>query len=325
MLYPLKFKSRFKERIWGGRKLEKSLGKKLPKEKMIGESWELSGVPKDFSVVANGILAGNNIQELVEVYMGDLVGERVFEEFGEEFPLLVKFLDVSDILSIQVHPDNRLAAERHNAYGKTEMWYVMDAGRDAFLYLGLKEGITREDYLKHLEAGTLVNILNRVSVKPGEAYFIPAGTIHAIGKGVMVVEIQQTSDITYRVFDWNRLDKKGKRRELHTELALDAINFEDHPEYNITVIPEKNKRVEMGECLYFSTGIIQVDGVVEREYVSLDSFIIYVCLEGELTVVWDKGKESLKRGETMLIPAQLTGVELCGSGKLIEVYMPEKR
>ena len=209
MLYPLKFKPILKEKIWGGRRLGEKLGKRLPAGRVVGESWELSGLDGNRSVVRNGPLKGNDLEELIEVYMGELVGDRVYERFGLQFPLLIKYLDVQQPLSVQVHPNDDLAAERHGSYGKTEMWYVIDSEKDAELCLGFNRPVTKEEYLRHVADGTLADILARVPVKPDNAYFIPAGAIHAIGKGILIAEIQQTSDITYRVFDWNRVDKNG--------------------------------------------------------------------------------------------------------------------
>ncbi|MDE7356372.1 MAG: class I mannose-6-phosphate isomerase [Rikenellaceae bacterium] len=322
MLYPLKFKPLYKERIWGGRRMEAAFGKKLPAGKKIGESWELSGVQGDVSVVSNGKLAGNDIEELVEVYMGDLVGDAVYERFGQEFPLLIKFIDAADILSIQVHPDDDLAAERHNAYGKTEMWYVLDSDPGAELCVGFNRKVSRQEYLESVEAGSLPELLSRIKVKPGDAYFIPAGTIHAIGKGLMVAEIQQTSDITYRVFDWNRVDDKGNPRQLHTELAVDAINFADTDNYNVTVSPKAGEAAMMQSCKYFASSVLAVDGAMTRPYVELDSFVIYICLEGSADVVWSGGRESVTKGETMLVPAVIDEVTLEGNAKIIEVYIP---
>lgn len=324
MLYPLKFKPLYKERIWGGRRMAEAFGKKLPEGKKIGESWELSGVEGNLSVVSNGKLAGNNIEELIEVYMGDLVGDSVYEKFGLEFPLLIKFIDAADVLSIQVHPDDKLAAERHNAYGKTEMWYVLDNDPGAELCLGFNRKVSREEYLESVKNGNLPELLDRVKVKPDDAYFIPAGTIHAIGKGLLVAEIQQTSDITYRVFDWNRVDDNGNPRELHTELAVDAINFGDHEEYNVTVSPKKGEAAQMQSCSYFASSVLSVNGEMVRPYVELDSFVIYICLEGKADLVWEKGRETIKKGETMLIPAEIDEITLEGDAKIIEVYIPGK-
>lgn len=323
MLYPLKFKPIFKERIWGGRKIETAFGKKLPAGEKIGESWELSGVDGDVSVVSNGKLKGNNLQELIEIYMGDLVGDKVFEKYGEEFPLLIKLIDADDNLSIQVHPDDELAAERHQSFGKTEMWYVVGHEPDAMLYLGFNQPVDKEKYLKYLEAGTLAELLNAYKVQDGDAYFIPAGTIHAIGKGLLIAEIQQTSDITYRVFDWNRVDPKtGQGRELHTELALDAIEYKSRSDYKTVAAPKVNAPVTLEKCPYFQTNSLIVDGAVERDYADMDSFGIYICLDGDLELAYDGGTETVKKGETVLIPAELNEVTLKGQGKVLEVYIP---
>lgn len=324
MLYPLKFKPLLKERIWGGSRMRSVLGKRLPSGKKIGESWELSGVEGDLSVVANGYLAGNDIEELIEVYMGDLVGDTVYEKFGVEFPLLIKFIDAAEALSIQVHPDDALAAERHNAYGKTEMWYVLDSDADANLYLGFNRNVSREEYLDSVEAGTLSDMLTRVDVKPGDAYFIPAGTIHSIGGGVMVLEIQQTSDITYRVFDWTRTDKDGNSRELHTDLAVDAMDFHRRDDLDITVVPKPHEAVPMQSCDYFASSLLSVDGTMVRPYVELDSFVIYVCVNGSADMVWDGGREKIAKGETVLIPAEMDEITLEGKARIIEVYIPGK-
>ncbi|MFI3263132.1 MAG: type I phosphomannose isomerase catalytic subunit [Rikenellaceae bacterium] len=321
MLYPMKFAPLFKERIWGGRKMEEKFGKQLPADVAIGESWELSGVEGDVSVVANGKLAGNSLAELIEVYMGDLVGDKVYEQYGEEFPILIKLIDADDVLSIQVHPDDELSKERHNAYGKTEMWYIIDNEPDASLYLGFNQEVDQEKYLEYLNKGALQEILGEIKVKPGDAYFIPAGAIHAIGKGILIAEIQQTSDITYRVFDWNRVDANGNGRELHTELAIDAINFNDTTKYDITVTPKANENVQMQSCKYFTSSVIEVDGTLVRDYYDRDSFNIYMCLEGEISVKTKEGVETMTKGETILIPAVIDAVELSGKGKIIEVFM----
>lgn len=323
MLYPLKFKPIYKERIWGGRKIETVFGKKLPAGEKIGESWELSGVDGDISVVANGRLKGNNLQELIEIYMGDLVGDKVFERYGEEFPLLIKLIDADDNLSIQVHPDDKLAAERHHSFGKTEMWYVVGHEADARLYLGFNQPVDREKYLEYLNAGKLAELLTAYKVQDGDSYFIPAGTIHAIGKGLLIAEIQQTSDITYRVFDWNRVDPKtGKGRELHTELALDAIEYKPRSDYKTVAAPQVNTSVTLEKCPYFQTNSLLVDGVSTRDYAPLDSFVIYICLDGRLELEYDGGTESVKKGETVLIPAEMDEIILKGKGKVLEVYVP---
>lgn len=323
MLYPLKFKPIYKERIWGGRKIETAFGKKLPAGEKIGESWELSGVDGDISIVSNGQLKGNNLQELTEIYMGDLVGDKVFEKYGEEFPLLIKLIDADDNLSIQVHPDDKLAAERHNSFGKTEMWYVVGHEAGAELYLGFNQPVDKEKYLEYLKAGKLAELLTAYKVQDGDSYFIPAGTIHAIGKGLLIAEIQQTSDITYRVFDWNRVDPKtGQGRELHTELALDAIEYKSRSDYKTVAAPKVNAPVTLEKCPYFQTNSLIVDGETVRDYAALDSFVIYICLEGNLELAYEGGVETMKKGETVLVPAELNEITLKGKGKLLEVYIP---
>ena len=312
ILYPLKFKPRFKERIWGGSLLGEKLGKKLPAGKKIGESWELSGVDGDLSVVSNGTLKGNNIEELTEVYMGELVGDKVYEKFGLEFPLLIKLIDAQDDLSIQVHPSDELARERHNSFGKTEMWYVVDCKPGSFLYVGFDGKVTREQYLEAVTKGTLPSLLKKEPVRPGSTFFIPAGTIHAIGKGILIAEIQQTSDITYRVDDWGRVDSNGKPRELHTELAVDAIDFGSQEKYDVTAEPKKNEAVELEKCSYFTTNVVEVDGKIEREYVKLDSFVIYMMLDGEITVECEGHSEKMAKGDTVLIPAVFDSAMLTG-------------
>lgn len=295
-------------------------GKRSAKGKRYGESWEISGVAGDLSVVSSGMFKGNDLQEMVEIYMGDLVGEKVYDKFGIEFPLLVKHIDTAALLSIQVHPDDRLAAERHNSYGKTEVWYVTECEQGASLYLGLKSGVTRAQYLDAVVAGTLPELLQKYEVHAGDAFFIPAGTIHAIGKGIKVVEIQQTSDITYRIFDWNRVDDNGRPRQLHTALAIDAIDFDSDAQYVITRPPQKNTPVKIVCCPYFTTNLLEVEGEVERDFSSLDSFVIYVCVEGSVTLSCEGAEERLSKDDVLLVPAEQMAVTLKGDGTLLEVY-----
>lgn len=326
MLYPLKFKPRVKERIWGGQAILKKKGKtvaRLSKDKLYGESWDLSSVKGDVSVVANGFLKGNNLEEIIEVYMGELVGEENFEKYGLEFPLLVKYLDCNDKLSVQVHPNDELAEERHNSFGKTEAWYVVDCKPGAAIYLGFKNlELTREEYIAAVAESRLEELLNRVEVKPGDVFFIPAGTVHALGAGIEVVEVQQTSDVTYRIYDWDRVDASGKGRELHTALAVDAIDFEAdaellHRKYELT----KGSAATVIESSYFTMTLHDVDGEKLLDRASLDSFIIYIALNGSAQVIADGVEESLEEGEVMLIPAEVSEIEINGNAKLMEVYI----
>ena len=323
MLYPLKFKPRLKERIWGGSVLIDKKGKaagRVDSSKKYGESWDLSCVQGDISSVASGALKGNNLAELIEVYMGDLVGEKIFEEYGLEFPLLIKTLDCNDVLSVQVHPDDELAAERHDSLGKTEMWYITSCEEGAAIYIGFNREITREEYLEAVSNGSLTNLLNRIEVKAGDAFFIPAGLVHALGKGVQVVEIQQTSDVTYRIYDWDRVDDEGKSRELHTALAVDAIDFTMRAEDSICKYePKVNDAVEIAKCKYFTTNMLKVEGDVVRDYASLDSFVILMCVGGEAEIDADGKIEKMSDGDVVLLPAEFNEVSIKGCATLLEV------
>lgn len=322
-LYPIKFRPILKDLIWGGTRLRDKFGKKAPTD-TCGESWEISGVQGNISVVENGFLKGNNLEEIIEIYMGELVGDHIYEKFGIEFPLLIKFIDARKLLSIQVHPDDELARERHNAYGKTEMWYVIEADEGAELISGFREPVSKEKYLQHFGSKTLPEILNFEKVNEGDVFYMPAGRVHAIGEGILLAEIQQTSDITYRIYDWDRLDKSGKGRELHTELAVDAINYDDierhKPEYSI----ELNSRKTLVDTDFFTTGIINFDKEVEKDLNFIDSFVIYMCISGEAEI-FDGHSEpvSLKEGETVLVPAGINNITLLPKreSRLLEIFI----
>lgn len=323
-LYPLKFTPIFKDKIWGGNKIKSLLNKDYGSLPNCGESWEISGVEGNISVVLNGYLAGNSLEELIEIYMGDLVGDQLFETFGAEFPLLIKFIDANDDLSIQVHPNDELAKERHNAFGKTEMWYVIQADQGSKLQSGFNQEVDQEKYLEKLEKTELTDILNFEEVKAGDVYFIPAGRIHAIGKGILLAEIQQTSDITYRIYDYNRRDDKGNLRELHTELALDAIDYTLYPEFKTKYESKINESVELVSCKYFTTNVLELNQMIEKDYNKLDSFVIFICLDGELLIETESGSESVQKGETILIPASVENVQLkpvSATVRLLEVYV----
>lgn len=322
-LYPFKFSPQYLDKIWGGQKIKTYLGKDFGKLPNCGESWEISGVQDHVSVVSNGFLAGNNLEELIEVYMGELVGDRIYEKFGVEFPLLIKFIDANDDLSIQVHPNDELAKKRHQAFGKTEMWYVLQADPGAQLNLGFKEELTKEQYLENFESGRLMDILNFENIKEGDVLFMPAGRVHAIGKGAMVAEIQQTSDVTYRIYDFDRKDADGNGRELHTELALDAIDFTVPDSYKTSYEPNKDKPVELVKCDYFTTSLLQLSKKTERDFPKLDSFIIYICLDGVVEIEYADGTETMTKGETVLVPAVLENFFLnpkTSEVKLLEVH-----
>lgn len=323
-LYPLKFKPIYKDKIWGGQKIRTVLNKDFGKLPNCGESWELSGVEGNVSVVSNGYLAGNTLEELAEIYMSDLVGEKIFETYGVEFPLLIKFIDANDDLSIQVHPDDKMSKERHNAYGKTEMWYVLQADAGAKLQSGFSETVDQDRYLFKLEHDELTDILNFEEVTSGDVFFIPAGRVHAIGKGILLAEIQQTSDVTYRIFDYGRCDAQGNPRELHTDLALDAINYTIQEEYKTKYEPKTNESVELVKCKYFTTNVLEFNKAIDKDYNQLDSFVIYMGIEGSLEIATESGSETLHKGETILIPASIENVQLkpvSPSAKILEVYI----
>ena len=323
-LYPLKFTPVFKDKIWGGQKIKTSLDIDYGNLPNCGEAWMISGVEGNPTLVSNGFLAGNELNELVEIYMGDLVGDKVYDEYGIEFPLLIKFIDANDWLSIQVHPDDELAAKRKIGRGKTEMWYILEADEEAQLIAGFNQKMNKEKYLKHLEDKTLKEILNFEPVKKGDVFYIPAGRVHALGPGILLAEIQQTSDTTYRIYDWDRIDASGLQRELHTEEALDAIDFEFHKKYRTDYKPVTNKTVPVVKSPYFVTGLITLNNPIKKYYEELDSFVIYILLEGSLTVKWEHGEIQMKKGETVVIPNALNTLQLipANSVKLLEVYIP---
>ncbi|WP_372649514.1 type I phosphomannose isomerase catalytic subunit [Draconibacterium sp.] len=323
-LYPIKFNPIFHEKIWGGNRMKTILNKDFGDMPNCGESWELSGVDGNISVVSNGFLAGNDLNELIEIYMGDLVGDKVYEKFGNEFPLLIKFIDAQDDLSIQVHPDDKLSKERHNAFGKTEMWYVAGTEKGALINSGFNQVVDREKYLEYFNSGKLTDLLHYDEAQVGDVFFIPAGRVHAIGKGCLVAEIQQTSDVTYRIFDYNRKDDKGNERELHTDLALDAIDFSYSSQYKTDYKTEENKAVEIVSCPYFTTNIIEFNKEQDKDYNQLDSFVIYMTMEGDFEIVTEEGSETVSMGETVLLPASLESVQLkpkSESVKILEVYI----
>ena len=322
-LYPLKFAPLCKDKIWGGSKL-KDIFSKEGASSAAGESWELSGYEGDESVVNNGFLAGNNLVELIEVYMGDLVGDKIYDKFGLSFPLLFKLIDANDKLSIQVHPWDEVAMDRHQSFGKTEMWYVVDADPGSELIIGFKKDCTRDEYLLALNEGRVEELLQPVPVKKGDVFFIPAGLVHAIGKGVVVAEIQQTSDITYRIYDYKRVDDQGKERDLHTAEALDVINFNGSPDPGTAYEAKANEVCGLVSCEYFTTNMLVFNQTIGRSYVSLDSFVAYMCLEGAFSIVAGDSVTAVKTGETVLIPAIIDEVKLkpaTAEVKLLEVYI----
>jgi len=316
--YPLQFEPILKDRIWGGEKLKTILNKPIT-SKITGESWELSTVEGDVSVVSNGILKGKSLTELIEEMPNEILGTKVHERFGKQFPLLFKYLDAREDLSIQVHPNDKLAKERHNSFGKTEMWYVMQADADSRIIVGFKENSSKEEYLKHLNDKTLVSILDDVKAKAGDVFFLETGTVHAIGAGLVVAEIQQTSDITYRIYDFDRVDAQGNKRELHVDLALDAINYnkvETQKKYET----KANTSNAVVDCPYFTTNFIPLEDKVTVSK-SGETFTVYMCVEGSFEIEFEGFRQSYIKGDTVLIPAEINAFILSGKASILEIYI----
>ncbi|RYY33705.1 MAG: mannose-6-phosphate isomerase [Sphingobacteriaceae bacterium] len=322
-LYPLKFRTIYKDKIWGGQKIKTYLHKDFGDLPNCGETWEISGVKSDVSVVDNGPLAGKSLADLQEEFKGELVGEKVYGRFGSTFPLLVKFIDANEDLSIQVHPDDELAKKRHNSFGKTEMWYVIEADKGSSLITGFNQEVNQEIYLEKFNSGHLTDILNREDVKAGDIFFLPAGRVHTIGAGLLIAEIQQTSDITYRIYDFDRVDDKGNKRELHTEEALAAIDYKFYPEYKTNYPHTQNEAVEAVTCQYFTTNVLNFTESTTRDYTNIDSFVIHVCVEGAYNLKYDGGELSVKMGESILVPKAVDHVELVTEGgfKILESFV----
>lgn len=322
-LYPLKFKPVYKDYIWGGQRLKTELGKQNGPE-ILAESWEISGVKDNVTVVSEGFLAGNPLDELIEVYMGDLVGDAVFDKFGTEFPVLIKFIDAKEKLSVQVHPDDNYAGQHHGSRGKTEMWYVMDAEENAELISGFSRDVNEQVFMDHLENKKLSEILNFEPVKKGDVFFLPAGRLHAIGEGIMLAEIQETSDVTYRIYDWDRVDKEGKGRELHLDHAVRVMDYQKRDDIRTRYDRIPNSTINLADCPHFTTSLVELDKPVDKDFNLIDSFVVYICTEGKLVVNY-KGGEAvhLQKGESMLVPAELKEISLLPEEKstLLEVYM----
>lgn len=317
-IYPLQFEPILKERIWGGEKLNKELNKPIISN-ITGESWEISTVEGDVSVISNGALKGISLNEVIDNFPKEVLGTTVFDKFGKQFPLLFKYLDAKTDLSIQVHPNDELAKKRHNSFGKTEMWYIMQADEGSRIIVGFKNNSNAKEYVSHLENNTLLALLEEVKVKTGDVFFLETGTVHAIGAGLLVAEIQQTSDITYRLYDFDRVDLEGKKRELHVELALDAINYnkvETQKKYN----KQENVSNEMVNCPYFTTNYLNIAGEINVSK-SATSFTVYMCTEGKFQLEFNRVEYHYSKGDTVLIPAAMTDFNLSGKATLLEIYI----
>jgi len=321
-LYPFTFYSIYKDKIWGGDKIRTVLGKDFGNLPNCGETWELSSVADYVSVIKNGSYEGKKLSWLIEEYGEELLGKELTVRTKGEFPLLIKFIDAQDDLSIQVHPDDDLARKRNAGQGKTEMWYVIQADPNAHLISGFNREVAQETYLEYLQKEQLEEILNFEKVQADDVFFMPAGRVHSIGKGILLTEIQQTSDTTYRIYDFNRVDDQGRSRDLHTEEALEAIDFHHYPDYRTSYDQNNRDTVNLVTCPYFTTNRIYSDQNIMRDYSHLDSFVVYIGLEGEVDITCRGGNFQLKRGDVYLIPAALNQLEIITSNKykLLECY-----
>jgi mannose-6-phosphate isomerase len=316
--YPLQFEPIFKERIWGGEKLKKVLGKSITSA-ITGESWELSAVEGDVSAVANGNWKGKSLTSLLEEFPEEILGSNVYRKFGCQFPLLFKYLDAREDLSIQVHPNDALAKARHKSFGKTEMWYIMQADVDAEIIVGFKNKSNAAEYVSSLKEKSLLSILDQKKVAAGDVFFLETGTVHAIGAGMVVAEIQQTSDITYRIYDFDRVDANGNTRELHVDLALDAINYNtvDTQRHYLKAVNVSN---EVVHCPYFTTNFLPLDGEVLMNKTN-ESFTVYMCVDGNFSLKLNEKVYQYKKGDTLLIPAQISAYVLSGKASILEIYI----
>jgi mannose-6-phosphate isomerase len=324
-LYPLRFKTIFKDKIWGGSKIKTVLGKDFSPLPNCGETWELSAVAEEPSIIENGIFAGEDLSKLLNEHGASLMGEKNYKRFGNEFPLLIKFIDANADLSIQVHPDDTIANERHNCAGKTEMWYILAADEAARLNVGFNKETNKEEYLEYLNKGKILDLLHYETVAAGDVFYLPAGRIHYIGRGILLAEIQQTSDITYRIYDFDRKDAKGNKRELHTELALDAIDFKYEDEYKTKYEVEENIPVNLVDSPYFTTDLFTLTDEIELDYSETDMFRIFIVVEGDVMMTTNNNlSELLTFGDVVLIPASVKEVLFSplGEVKLLEVYIP---
>lgn len=316
----IKFRPILKQVLWGGNKIIPF--KQLDAEmEQVGESWEVSGVKDNESIVANGQYEGMKLNDLVALLKGDLVGKENYERFGNEFPLLIKFIDASKQLSIQVHPNDEQAKAKGLKRGKTEMWYVMESAPDATLLSGLKRTITPEEYKAMVENDTITDALCEYRVGEGDVFYLPAGRIHSIGAGTFLAEIQETSDVTYRIYDFKRKDKDGNYRQLHTEAAAECIDYSVENDYRTKYEARKNEGVELAQCTHFTTSVYDLDDPMLLDYSELDSFVVLIALSGECTLSTGDAETQLRAGETVLLPATTQTLNVSGTVKFLETFV----
>jgi len=322
MLYPLKFRPIYKQRIWGGNLLASQFNK-IGAPMNCGESWEIVCLPDNISVVENGFLKGNNLQELIEVYMGDLVGDKVYETYGLGFPLLIKLIDAADNLSFQVHPNDDYASKNLQSYGKSELWYILHANQGAELVSGFNRTTSGNEVLEKIMNNSISEIIHCENVKQGEVYYIPAGRIHSIGKGIVLAEIQQSSDITYRIWDFDRTDSNGNKRELHIDNAIEVLDFAavTDAKTKFTKLPDSSSKII--ETPHFSCNVVCLLNILERDYANIDSFVVVICTVGVINFYCNGEKYKLQIGETSLIPAEINEIryEPEGYAEFLEIII----
>lgn len=323
-LYPLKFETIFKEKIWGGTKIRDVLKKDFSPLKNCGETWEISGVAGNLSKVSEGNLKGWTLPELISEYKEELVGSKIYKQYNNEFPLLIKFIDAAQDLSIQVHPNDELAKARHNSLGKSEMWYILEADEGSQLISGFNKNTNEEEYLEYVNNGKIKDLLNHEDVKKGDCFYLPAGRVHTIGKGLLLAEIQQSSDVTYRIYDFDRTDDAGNKRELHTDAALEALDYQAYSNYKTKYTPCLNESVPLVKSQYFQTNLLDYSTGIIREHYETDSFIIYTCIEGESEIITQGHSTKICAGNAVLVPSKFPEVHIRPKSgfKMLETFMP---
>jgi len=322
-LHPIKFQPLYKYRLWGGNKLKTVLNKDY-NEDNIGESWEVSDVKGDETKVINGALKGHTLRDLIKTFKGDFVGHSVYKKFGNEFPLLIKYIDAKTPLSVQVHPSDAIAKERHDSFGKNEMWYIMQADDNAEIIVGFDKELNEDEYKKRIKENTILEVMHHEKTNKGDTFYIPTGRVHAIGAGVLLAEIQQTSDVTYRMYDYDRVDAStGEKRELHNDLAVNVIDYKVCNSYHTEYKTTKNVSNKLVHSPYFKTNFLPIEGTITKDYSALDSFVIYMCVDGKgAEILVDSETYILNYGETIIIPATVNTVELTSSStKILEVSL----
>lgn len=323
-IYPLKFLPLFKQRVWGGNKIAKELGVDYSPLPSCGELWCLSGLPEQETVVANGFLAEATLEEVIEMYTDELLGEENYAEFGLNFPLLLKILDANDNLSVQVHPDDDYAERNGLGNGKNEMWYVLQADKDARIFNGFNKNMTKAELINRVRDNNLIDVLNCTNAEKGDLFYIPAGLVHSLGKGCLVAEIQQSSDTTYRIYDWGRKDKDGKERTLHLEQALQVLDFKGmRSNGKVHYHREKDKTSNMLTTPFFTVNHIHCFQGLKKDYSALDSFVIYFCVGGAGFIETNSGRIPLNAGEAMMLPAicQSASIQPRNSIEILEIFI----